>query len=71
MELKKYLIICLLLGFIGVFLIIYGSINAYRILVSIGAIFIIPMFLEGLRGKEIKRMRLINYIKRKIKVFQN
>lgn len=71
MRLKYYLLLCLILGFIGMFLIIYGSINSYRVLVSIGALLLIPMYLEGLRGKELKRISLINYIRRKLKVFQN
>ncbi len=72
MRLKYYLLLCLILGIVGVILILIGGpeINN-NLITTIGVTLLIPLFIEGLRGKDLKRIALINYIRRKLKVFQN
>lgn len=71
MSLNKNLCLSLILGFIGLFLIIYGRNFETRLISSIGAIFLYPLGYHWIVGKGLKRDRLYKFFKRKSRLSNN
>lgn len=69
MFLRKILYISLIFGIFGVILLIVGEAYSNKLATIIGFVLIMPLIYNGLRGKQIKRIQLTNYLRRRKKLY--